>query len=292
MIHYAKNDKLSIGVRQPGAELWSVKSLKSGLEYMWDSNPNIWNSSAPVLFPIVGGLRDNTYLWEGKTYRMNKHGFIRENPQLQLKGITFNSLTFGMGSNRDTLKIYPFEFEFGIRFNLEDNMIRIAHQVVNTGNSDLYFSVGGHPGFRCPMHEGESYEDYYLEFEFPEESMTWLLHANGTILDEKAPVFTGSNIINLTHELFSKDALVFKDLKSRKVTLRSRKSSQSLTVSFPGFPYLGIWAKPNGDFVCIEPWLGIADRWNTDQRLEYKEGILRLPAGDVFEAEYTIEINE
>ncbi|HWS00326.1 MAG TPA: aldose 1-epimerase family protein [Prolixibacteraceae bacterium] len=292
MIHYAKNSEIEIAVRQPGAELSSVKSLKTGIEYMWGCDPAIWNSTAPVLFPVVGGLKDNSYLWKGEKYSLKKHGFIRDNPQLLLTGITADTLSFGMDSNKETHKIYPFDFKFNIHFILEGTKVRVIHQITNTGNSVLWFSLGGHPGFRCPIHPDENYEDYYLEFESAENSSTWLLHENGTILDETAPVFSNSNILPLTHELFSKDALIFKDLKSRKVTLRSKKSKEALSVSFEDFPYLGIWAKTNGDFICIEPWLGIADRWDTDQRLENKEGILQLPAGEMFEAEYIVEIEE
>ena len=217
---------------------------------MWSGDPNIWNSTAPILFPIVGGLKDNAYLWKGEKYSLTKHGFIRENPQLLLTGITADSLTFGMSSNKETHKIFPFDFEFSIRFLLEGTKIRVIHRVINTGNSVLFFSLGGHPGFKCPIQPDEKYEDYYLEFEVPENSSTWLLHENGTVLDKTAPVFNGSNIIPLTHELFSKDALIFKDLKSRKVTLRSKKSRQALSVSFEDFPYLGIWAKTNGE-LCL-----------------------------------------
>jgi galactose mutarotase-like enzyme len=292
MRHYAKNSKLEIAVRQPGAELFSIKSLKTGLEYMWGNDPSVWNSSAPILFPIVGGLKNNAYLWNGVKYELNKHGFIRENPDLLLTGITADSLTFGMASNKETLKVYPFEFEFTIQFILEDTKIRVVHQITNAGKSPLFFSLGAHPGFKCPRHENEKYEDYYLEFESKENSSTWLLFDDGTISNKTAPVFSNSNILPLTHELFSKDALIFKDLKSKKILLRSKKSDEALSVSFDDFPYMGIWAKTNGDFVCIEPWLGIADKWDTDQRLENKEGVLQLEAGAVFEAQYIIEIHE
>ncbi len=292
MKHFAKNSQLEIAVRQPGAELFSVKSLKTGIEYMWGMDPSIWNSTAPILFPIVGGLKDNSFLWKGAKYSLTKHGFIRENPDLLLTGITADSLTFGMHSNKETLKVFPFDFEFSIQFLLDGANVKVVHKVTNPGDSDLYFSLGGHPGFKCPIHSDESYEDYYLEFDVVENSSTWLLHENGTVLDETAPVFNNSKIIPLTHDLFSKDALIFKNLKSRKVTLRSKKSAQALSVSFEDFPYLGIWAKTNGDFVCIEPWCGVADKWNTDQKLENKEGIVKLASGEVFEATYIVEIHE
>ncbi len=292
MRHYAKNSQLEITVRQPGAELLSVKSVKTGIEYMWGMDPTIWNSTAPILFPIVGGLKDNTFLWKGEKYMLTKHGFIRENPQLLLTGITADSLTFGMSANKDTLRVFPFDFDFSIQFVLEGTKVKVIHKVTNPGNTALYFSLGGHPGFKCPIHPDEKYEDYYLEFEAMENSSTWLLHENGTVLDETAPVFNNSNKIALTHELFSKDALIFKDLKSRKVTLRSTKSTQSLSVTFEDFPYLGIWAKTNGDFICIEPWCGVADKWNTDQQIENKEGIIKLAPGEEFQATYIVEVHE
>ena len=292
MKHYARNSELEIAVRQPGAELLSIKSLKSGIEYMWSGDPAVWNSTAPNLFPIVGGLRDNTFIWKAEKYILQKHGFIRENPAVSLAGITADSLTFGLTTSKETLKIYPFEFEFSIRYELDGTKIRVIHTVTNPGDSTMYFSIGGHPGFKCPIHPDEKYEDYYLEFEHNENSATWLLHENGTVLNQTAPIFHNSNIIPLTHVLFSKDALIFKDLKSRKVTLKSKKSKQTLSVSFDDFPYLGIWAKPNGDYVCIEPWCGIADKFDTDQRFETKEGIIALSAGEVFEATYVIEVHE
>jgi galactose mutarotase-like enzyme len=292
MLHFARNSELEIAVRQPGAELASIKSLKSGIEYMWGCDPAIWNSTAPILFPIVGGLKDNAFIYKSEKYNLTKHGFIRDNPQLLLTGITADSLTFGMGSNKDTHKVYPFDFDFSIHFLLEGTKVRVIHQVTNTGNEPLYFSLGGHPGFKCPIHDDEKYEDYFLEFEKPEDSVTWLLHENGTVLDATAPVFEKPTILPLTHELFAKDALIFKDLKSKKITLRSSKSKQALSVSYDDFPYMGIWAKTNGDFVCIEPWLGVADTWDTDQDFTKKEGVLQLAAGEVFEAEYDVEIHE
>ena len=259
---------------------------------MWRADPDVWNSTAPILFPIVGGLKDNEFLWKGEKYGLRRHGFIRENSAIALTGITADSLTFGMSTSKETLKIFPFEFEFSIKYELEGSKIRAIHQITNPGESTLFFSVGGHPGFKCPIHADEKYEDYYLEFEYIENSSTWLLHEDGTVLNQTAPVFHNSNIIPLTHELFIKDALIFKDLKSRKVTLKSKKSKQTLSVSFEDFPYLGIWAKPNGEYVCIEPWCGIADKFDTDQRFETKEGIVQLEAGAVFEVTYVIEIHE
>jgi galactose mutarotase-like enzyme len=292
MKHFAKNQVLEIAVRQPGAELLSIKSLKTGIEYMWNWDPSIWNSTAPVLFPIVGPLKEGFYIWEGEKYYLNRHGFVRDNPELLLTGITADSLTFGMASSKETHKIYPFDFEFSIQFKLVNNKIHVIHKVKNTGNSTLYFSLGGHPAFRCPILPEEKYDDYFLEFENIENISTILPHESGLLSDNTFPILKGTDILPLTHELFNNDALIFTNLKSRKITIRSKKSPQSLSVSFEDFPYVGIWAKTNGDMIAIEPWLGIGDKWDTDQQFKNKEGLLQLSAGAVFEAEYVIEINE
>jgi galactose mutarotase-like enzyme len=157
----------------------------------------------------------------------------------------------------------------------------------------MYFSVGGHPAFKCPVFENEDYEDYFLEFECSETSKTHLINMeNGLISSLSIPLFNKSNNIPLTHDLFNDDALIFKDLKSKKVILKSKLYGNILSVSYYDFPFLGIWAKPNGNYVCIEPWLGIADNENTNQDLKTKEGILKLKAGNTFKASYTIEIHK
>jgi galactose mutarotase-like enzyme len=156
----------------------------------------------------------------------------------------------------------------------------------------MYFSVGGHPAFKCPVFEDETYEDYTLEFERIENSKTQLINMeNGLISSGTKTVFNNSNQIPLKHGLFNNDALVFKDLKSKKVTLKSHNKGTVLSVSFDDFPFLGIWAKPTGDYVCIEPWLGVADNEATNQNLKEKEGIIPLEPNKTFKATYSIEIH-
>ena len=163
---------------------------------------------------------------------------------------------------------------------------------MNHDKNELLFSLGGHPAFKCPVNEGESYEDYYLEFEKDEDAPTWLLYSNGLQSDETRPVFKNKSIIQLLAHLFDDDALIFKNLNSSVVCLKSKKSEQVLKFDYKGFPFLGIWAKPNANFVCIEPWMGVTDKWNTDRKFENKEGIKTLEGNSSFSASYSIEINE
>ncbi|WP_372938310.1 aldose 1-epimerase family protein [Seonamhaeicola sp.] len=287
-----ENNKLKVAIKKTGAELCKITSVKNNTEFMWDGNPNIWSGIAPNLFPIIGALKENSYMFENKIYTLPKHGFVRHNEDIELFKETKNSLTFKLSYNDDLLKIYPFKFEFYITFKLIDNTLEISHTVKNTDDKAMYFSVGGHPAFKCPVFENETYEDYSLEFEHIENSNTHLINMqNGLISCKTNPIFNNTTTLPLKHSLFNEDALVFKDLKSRKVTLKSHLNGDILTVSYPDFNYLGIWAKPNGNYVCIEPWLGIADNENTNQNFKTKEGIIKLEANKTFNASYFIEIN-
>jgi galactose mutarotase-like enzyme len=290
--HTIENSTLKVTVNEIGAELCRIQSQATGMEYMWDANPEVWASYAPVLFPIVGELKEGTYLYQENNYQLPRHGIMRQNPKVKLSDKSEQSLSFMIEYDEDTLLVYPFKFRFTITFGLDGNRILVQHRVENLGEDKLYFSLGGHPAFRCPRYAFETYDDFYLEFEHRETVSRWLITDNGLLSGATEPVLADSAILPLKHSLFTHDALVFKDLRSRKVSLKSKKSSEVVTVSFPDFPYLGIWAKPAGDYVCIEPWLGVADSQSTDQKLEHKEAILLLPAQDTFSATYSIEITE
>lgn len=287
-----QNDKLKIAVKNTGAELCKIASVINKTDFMWDANPNVWGSFAPNLFPIIGALKNNSYYFENAKFELPKHGFIRNNNQLKLINQTANSITFSLIYNEVLLKIYPFKFEFKITFVLIDNIIEIHHSVINLDTKTMYFSLGGHPAFKCPVYKNESYDDYSLEFEHSENSSTHLINMkNGLISRQIKLVLNDNKTLNLHHDLFNEDSLIFKDLKSRKVTLKSNKNGNILSVMYQDFNYLGIWAKPTGDYVCIEPWLGIADNEATNQNLDEKEAIISLKPNDTFKATYSIEIH-
>ncbi len=292
MKYSISNKFFQVEVQQKGAELCSIKSLTTDKEYMWDANPDVWGSFAPVLFPIIGCLKNKETEYEGNKYAIPKHGFVRHNSNIELKYQSSNELVFVLKYNSELLKVYPFKFEFEISFKLVENKIIVRHKVVNLDSKEMLFSLGGHPGFKCPVNENENYSDYYLEFEHQENEATYDLTSDGFVEDTTRPVLNNTNILPLTSSMFDDDALIFKTLKSRKVTLKSKKSTQQLSVSFNDFDYLGIWAKPNADFICIEPWLGIADADNTDGLLKNKEGIRRLEPSKQLKAEFIIEIKE
>lgn len=291
-IHTIKNKYCEVSVKEVGAELCSFKSLNSNKEYIWQAAPEVWASHAPNLFPIIGCLKDDGFLYKGKEYNCPKHGFFRKNSKVTLLEKSNNSLTYILKFDDETLKIYPFKFEIQLKYILEENKLTLQHTIINHGENEMLFSLGGHPAFNCVLNEGETYKDYYLEFEKPETAETWHVLKDGLIGKETTPVFDEPNCINLHPNIFDDDALVFKNLNSSKVRLKSKKSSQILSVEFNDFPYLGIWAKPNSNYVCIEPWIGIADSVDSDRDFEKKEGLAKVQSKKSYVASYYISIEE
>lgn len=283
------NEHFEVGITSIGAEICSFKSKKSGKEYMWQGNPEIWGSHAPVLFPIVGGLKDDTFIFKGKKYHLPRHGFIRKNKDLQVITRSTNKLVLQLESSPSIKENYPFDFVFEITFSLLKNKLEIHHRVLNIGNQNMYFSLGAHPAFNCPLEEGKKYKDYHLKFEQNEYLRRWNLDDSGQIANEGELVMDSTNKIALSLSLFDKDAIIFKSLKSRKVSLCDQER-EIICLRIDDFKSLGLWAKPKAPFVCIEPWLGYADSSNTTQNLKEKEAITKLAAQKEFSASYSIEI--
>lgn len=285
-----ENDHLRVRVGAKGAELDSIWLKSGNAEYLWSADPAFWAKKSPILFPIIGTLKNDTYFFEGKAYQLPRHGFARD---MEFTPVSQNNemLVFAIESNAKTFAVFPFGFKFEIAYSLVENQLRVTYTVRNTDNKTIYFSVGGHPAFKVPLAADLRYDDYYLEFNEQENAGRWPISKDGLIESSPVPQMENSNRIVLTKELFKKDALVFKHLKSNKVVLKSDRDNQSITFDFTGFPYLGIWAAKDADFVCIEPWCGIADAVESEQQLIKKEGIEELPVAAVFERSWTVVIN-
>ena len=281
-----------IKVTSVGIEISSITSLKSGQEYIWQADPAIWGSHAPVLFPIIGLLKDNYTLIDGKKYFIPKHGLVRNSDKIELIQSTENSLHFRFKYDSETLEKYPYLFQFDVIYQVIENKINIEHVVSNLGNETMYYSLGAHPAFRCPLNPGEDYEDYYLSFTEKETDGTWLLDENGLVSNEQKSILENSQTLPLNKHLFDQDALIFKHLKSKTVSLNHRKNGPVLSVDFQDFDYLGIWAKPGAPFICLEPWLGIADSSDSKHDFKSKEGIRLLQANQTEKKSYSILIQD
>ena len=286
-----ENEYLKIEIHPKGAELQSIYNKKNLLEYMWGADPAFWAKKSPVLFPIVGSLKNDTYYFGNKAYQLGRHGFARE-MDFTITDQTASSITFTLTRSDTSFEKYPFHFRFDIVYSIKENQLQVMYRVINKGdiNQKLYFSVGGHPAFKLPLLPGTVYTDYYLEFNKVENAGRWIISKEGLIETSSLPLLNDTKKLPLAKELFYTDAIVFKQLRSEKVKLVNNSSGQLFEFDFTGFPYLGIWAAKDADFVCIEPWCGIADSVNTNQQLTEKEGINKLDPSNQFERSWKLTV--
>ena len=284
-----ENDELKVTISLRGAELVSLIEKKDQTEYIWQADPAIWPFNAPNLFPIVGALNDNNLSVNGKSYELNRHGFARTSIFRRLESAPQQAV-FELRYNEDTLKIYPFKFEFQVIYHLIGRKLNILYKVINMDDKTIFFSIGAHPGFNVPLNSNGDFEDYYIEFEHQEDLITHQLTENGVFNNQTQSIPTEGEKLPLKMSLFEKDALVFKKLKSNFVTLKSTKTDKQVKVDFPHFNYLGLWSKKDAPFVCIEPWLGCADTHGERKDIAQKEAIQKVEHGHVFEVDFSISI--
>lgn len=288
MIEKIENDFLSIEIALMGAELKTIFHKKKKKEYLWQGSSEWWPRRAPVLFPVIGKLNDNSYTTNGKAFSLSQHGFARDK-EFSVYEKSENRIVFFLRSDDALLKIYPYSFTLKIIYTLEGSTLHVGYEVKNDSAQLMYFSIGAHPGFRCPLNEGETFSDYYLEFEKAETLDRHLLD-EGVFNGKTERILTDQQILNLNYELFIKDAIVFKNIQSSFLVLKSKSSDYFLKFEFPGFPYLGIWTKPNAPFLCIEPWCGLADNKGFSGELKGKEGIIELGEDKTFSKSYSITV--
>lgn len=282
-----QNDTIKINVKSLGAELCSIFHKEHQLEYMWQAS-NEWAKHSPLLFPIVGQLSDNYFSFQNKHYPLPRHGFAREkNFSLIEQGP--NRLVFRLSHDEDTIKGYPFHFNLEVEYALQDDKVIVTYVVENTDKGNLYFSIGAHPAFKVPLYDEEKYNDYKLLFDREITADLWPLE-NGLIGEKAIPYLKQQKEISLTKELFSKDALVFKNFGSSSIEIQSKNHAHGIRFNLHNAPYLGLWAAKDANFICIEPWHGIADSVNSDHDLISKEGIISLVPNDEFSYKFSIQV--
>lgn len=287
-----QNEKLLVEISTLGAEVKRVYHLGHEIDYLWDSNPAFWAKSSPILFPIVGRLAKNQYLYDGKSYSLSQHGFARD-LEFELVEQGSDTVWFELKANDVTREMYPFDFVLRIGYVLEDETLAVKWQVLNHNEEVMPFSIGAHPAFSTKLASDDEYSDYYLHFETNEGISTYLFdNETGRVYEEKEQIIDKLKLLPLSKELFEEYPTLIIENEAA-ITLGCYNHEREVVVRFDGFPYVGIWSPINAlgeiaDFVCIEPWYGVADTVGEPQELMSKKGIQVIEPHSMFEASYSM----
>lgn len=280
MLYTVEKNGFRLSASSLGAELSSFYDCAGDYEYIWQKN-EIWNGQSPLLFPVVGKVKNDCYRFGGKEYTMPKHGFARR-AEFALKEKTEDALYFELRESPETLAQYPFHFSLQVRFTILEKGFEMRHTVKNTGHEKMYFSLGAHPGFNCQMGDR-------IVMDEKETAHAHRLGQDALRMPDVTPVFSDSREMEITPDIFEKDALIFSHLQSSGASL-IRANGRNVHVDFGGAPALGLWAKPGAPYVCIEPWYGIDDTINATGELKEKEEILCLQPGEKFEFPVAVQV--
>lgn len=284
------NSCLTVQVDTIGATLSSIE--KDGVQYLWQGSARSWTRKDANLFPWVGRLQNGVYRYGGREYSMTPHGFCRE-AEFAVTARAPDHVDLTLGDNDATREVYPFRFRYHVRYTLEGNRVVKTCVVENPDEKPLYFGLGSHPGFNVPLGGEGAFEDWW--FEYPEcctprqvclDTSNWLIAPGRPLY----PLKEGRKL-PLHHDLFDKDAIILENAP-RVLTLRSDKSSRSVTVSYPGMPWVGLWHTPGTEapFVCVEPWLSLPSDSGQVSELETKADLMKLAPGGVYENRIEITI--
>ena len=263
-----------------GGQLVSLKDVH-GKEYLWQGDPAFWKGQAPILFPIVGSLREGKTEIDGETYSMPRHGLARTR-QFQRLSSRSDAAVFRLAADADTKSAYPFDFSLTVSYELAGQSLTQLFTVKNEGEGEMPFCLGLHPGFNVPLDDEEDFGDYVLTFERGETCDSPVLDPETGLVRTAArrPVLENTRQLPLCHELFAADALVLENLRSRKVCLYSKHSGRGVEMNFDGFDFFGVWQPQNAPFVCLEPWTGTATCDDEDDLFAHKRGVKLLGPGE------------
>ena len=295
-MEFIENEYLKIGVAEHGAELSSIFDKKRNKELLWQADPKFWNRHAPILFPFVGNVVNDEYRYKGKTYHMSSHGFARD-MDFEFAGKTEDSVSFSLKATAETKEKYPFDFELVVTHKLTGSTVNVIWEVKNLSDSDpLYFSIGGHPAFRCPISDGEKRTDYKVKFEGAGDNLEYVLIIQATRevdFENPNPLTLKDGYLDITEHLFDKDALIFDNNQVKKVSLCTPDGKPYITLSCPDFPSFGLWSKPtiDAEYVCLEPWFGRCDNKGFRGELPEKYGEQKLDAAAARTISYEITVS-
>lgn len=266
-----------------GAELVSFKS-PDNTEYIWQADPDVWQRHAPVLFPFVCSTHSKTYTVNGVKYKMSNHGFARDS-EFEVLSQTDSSVTFVLKANDATKALYPYDFEFCVTYELNESKLSVTFSAANKGSGTMYCFIGGHPGFNCPLTEGETFEDYSVKYEKAETVVQNLADKTVTIADN-------TDTVSLTRELFANDVFMKQSPNSSEISLISGKSGRGVTFSYDKSGCIAVWSPYNekASFVCLEPWTSVPIYCEDTEELTEMKNAVQIPAGGKYDFKFDIDI--
>ncbi len=287
---FLENEQVKVTINKFGAELSGMMKKTTGVEYVWNADAAYWKRSAPVLFPIVGSLKNKEYKYEGKSYSMGQHGFARD---MEFEVVSGNNeeAWFVLKSNAETMEKYPFAFKLEIGYKLQESRLTVIWRVTNEGDKNMHFSIGGHPAFMCPLNGEGKQSDYYISFDTEQQLNYSLLNADGLLKQESLILDTNGGMMPIDEHLFDQDALIMEGNQAHEISLCNSDKKPYLTVKFDA-PLFGLWspAGKGAPFICIEPWYGRCDKESFSDELSEREYNNSLKAGEVFERSFSIEV--
>jgi len=289
--HIIENDILKIAINETGAELYSLVDKRDGVEHIWQADPKFWPRHSPILFPVIGESKGGIINVKATEYPMARHGFVRTQDFKVVQKTTSN-ITFELTSNQTTRAHFPFDFQFLVTYYFsEENKLYQHFYVKNIGAETMGFQLGGHPAFAVPFNEGEAYNDYEIHFNRPLSIDRNLLTSDGLYSGKTRPFLQNESSFGLHYKLFNEDAIVLKNIVSKQVWIQHRNGGKKLVMEYDEFPHFGIWSVVGANYVCLEPWIGLADSANQPKDFFEKENLITLNAEEKFETKFCVSIN-
>lgn len=299
-----ENELLTVAFNRNGAEVCSIKAKSTGKEYIFGGIPQFWSKTSPILFPIVGCVKDGKYTYNGNEYKMHIHGFANYQ-DFNVIRCEKEYIEFVLDSNGRFKDVYPFEFRLILSYRLKKNKLITGYRVINMSKEDMYFQIGGHAAFRCPINDYENRSDNYLMFKGIKKldcsridmSCGLLMKEHESMILEDSKEYPKDGFLRITDDLFDKDAIIGENYQTNEILLTDSDKKPYLSVEFDA-PLFGIWSpkdrvKPNNTvapFVCIEPWYGRCDKIDFEGDLNDREWINKIGENEEFYKEYSINI--
>lgn len=286
-----ENSHVKIEVSTIGAELQSLYSKETEMEYLWQLGYETWPHHSMLLFPNPGRIAGDRTIIDGKVYPATMHGFAND-MEFEVLESDEKHLLLQICQNELTKKSFPYDFRLQVEFTLEGEVVVQKFRVINDDDRTVYFSLGAHPGFYCPIAIDETGDDYVLSFDSPQNMDILEIHGTTRLLTGKRiPLLVDETDIPLSDHFFDNGPFLYSGIDAKTITMRSKRSGHFVELGIEGFPFMCLWGVGGKmSIMCIEPWCGTSDLADTDHVWETKLGIESVAVGEVFERTMTFRV--